>query len=98
MCPCDLFLGVSSDRGWLVDGVGGGVAGGVRGRRWGCRGIVGFEDIEALELLVQDGEGLELLRLLHLRLKPVLDLILLFDDEVLVVVVEVSGTVRSAMR
>jgi hypothetical protein len=64
----------------------------------GCRGVVGFEDVEALELLVQDGEGLELLRLLHLRLEPVLDLILLFDDEVLVVIVEVSGTVRTAVR
>jgi hypothetical protein len=98
MCPCDLFLGVSSDRGWLVDGMGGGVAGGVRGRLRGRGGVVGFEDVEALELLVQDGEGLELLRLLHLRLEPVLDLILLFDDEVLVVVVEVSGTVRTAVR
>jgi hypothetical protein len=58
-------------------------------------GVVGLEDVEALELLVQDGERLELLCLLHLRLEPVLDLILLFLDEVLVVVVEVSDMIRS---
>jgi hypothetical protein len=56
--------------------------------------VVGLEDVETLELLVQDSERLELLCLLHLRLEPVLDLILLFLDEVLVVVVEVSGTIR----
>lgn len=57
----------------------------------GRRGIVGFEDVESFELLVQDGEGLELLRLVHLRLEPVLDLILLLDYQVLVVVVEMSN-------
>jgi hypothetical protein len=61
--------------------------GGGRRRRRAVR----FEDVEAFELLVQDGERLELLRLDHLLLEPILDLILLFLDEVLVVVIEMSG-------
>jgi len=74
--------------------VGGGGAGGVgRGLRR-RRGVIRFEYIEAFQLLVQDCKWLELLRLLHLRLEPVLDFILLFLDEVLVVVVEVSDVVR----
>jgi hypothetical protein len=94
MYACDFLLGVSSDWRRLVDDVGGGVAGRVRGGRRRCRGVVGFEYVKALELLVQDGKWLELLRLLHLRLEPVLDLILLFFYQVLVVVVEMSGEVR----
>lgn len=61
----------------------GGVVGGVRG-------VVRLEDIEAFEFLVEDGEGLKLLGLVHLRLEPILDLVLLLDNQVLVRVVEVS--------
>ena len=66
----------------------------VRGGERRGRGVVGLEDIEALELLVKDGERLEILRLVHLRLEPRLDFILLLLDQVLVVVVEMSGAVR----
>lgn len=63
----------------------------VRVGAWGRGGrIVGFEHVEALELLVQDCQWLELLRLLHLQLEPVLDLVLLLLDQVLVVVVEMA--------
>lgn len=58
-------------------------------RGW-CGRIVGLEDVESFELLVQDCKGLKLLRFLHLLLEPVLDLILLLLYEVLVVVVEMS--------
>lgn len=91
----DFLLRVSADGGWLTCGMSGdGAAGGVgdwgrRGR--GRGGIIRLEDIEALELLVEDGEGLELLGLVHLLLEPGLDLVLLLDDEVLVGVVEMSG-------
>ena len=61
----------------------GGTAGGVgnlRGRGGGR--VVRLEDVEALELLVQDGQRLELLGLMHLRLEPVLDFILLLHDQI----------------
>jgi len=63
-----------------------------------CRGggeevLVGLEDVEPLELLVQDGQRLEALGLLHLRPEPGLDLILAVVLEVLVRVVKVSGRV-----
>jgi hypothetical protein len=64
--------------------------------RWG-RSVVGFEYVKAFQLLVQHCQRLELLGLLHLRLEPVLDFILLFFDEVLVVVVEMSVLVRIVM-
>jgi hypothetical protein len=68
---------------------------------WGRRrrrGVVGFEDVEAFEFLIEDCQGLELLCLLHLRLEPVLDFILLLLDEILVVVVEMSMRVRRGSR
>jgi hypothetical protein len=64
--------------------------------RW-RRSVVGFEHVKTFQLLVQHCQRLELLCLLHLRLEPVLDLILLFFDEVLVVVVEMSSLVRIVM-
>jgi hypothetical protein len=94
MCSCDLLLRISPNWGRLVVYVGGGVIRGVGGRLRRRRGVVGFEDVEAFELLVQNGEWLELLCLLHLRLEPVLDFILLLFDEVLVVVVEMSMNIR----
>lgn len=100
MCSRDFLLGISAnDRGGrgLVTDAGVGAAAGVRGGRGRGR-AVGFEDVEALQLLVQDGEGLELLGLDHLLLEPVLDLILLFFDQVLVVVVEMSGAGQGCMR
>jgi hypothetical protein len=87
VCSCDFLLGVSADWRWFVRRSGGRRM----GKRGRCGGVVGFEDVEALELLVQDCEGLELLCLFHLLLEPVLDLILLLLDEVLVVIVEMSG-------
>jgi hypothetical protein len=88
MGPCDLFFRVPLDlRGW-VRGTDAGGAGYVRLGRGGS--IVGFEDIEALEFLIQHSKGLEAFGLLHLCLEPVLDLILFFFDEVLVVIVEMS--------
>lgn len=72
--------------------------GGVGDRLRRRGGVVGFEDVEALKLLVQDGQRLKLLCLLHLRLEPVLHLILLLLDEVLVVIVEMSGVVRFGLR
>jgi hypothetical protein len=91
MCSRDFLLRVSAHGCGFVGSVGGRAAGGV-GDLGGRRGIVGFEDVETFELLVQDGEGLELLRLVHLRLEPVLDLILLLYYQVLVVVVKMSNT------
>ena len=62
------------------------------GRRKRRRGrcIVGLEDVEALELLVENSEGLKFFGLDHLLLEPILDLILLDLFEVFVVVIEVS--------
>jgi hypothetical protein len=86
VCSRDFLIRISADGGRFG---GGRAAGGMRrGRR--RRGVVGLEDVEALQLLVEDGEGLELLRLGHLHLEPRLDLVLLLLDQVLVVVVEVS--------
>jgi len=59
--------------------------------------VVRFKHVKTLELLVQNRKRLELLCLAHLRLEPVLDLVLLFFDQVLVVVVEVSDMVRRSM-
>ena len=89
--PSDVFVRVSADGSRLVGGMGSGAAGRM-GDMVGCWSIVGLKDIEALELLVKDGEGLELFGLVHLGLEPVLDLILLLHDKVLVCIVEVSGT------
>lgn len=52
--------------------------------------IVGFEYIQAFEFLVQHRERLELLRLVHLHFKPVLDFILLYFLEVGVGIVQMS--------
>jgi hypothetical protein len=93
MCSCDFLLRISSHWGRLVVDVGGGVVRGVGGRLRRRRGVVGFKDVEAFELLVQDGERLELFCLLHLRLEPVLDFILLLFDKIPVVVVEMSADV-----
>jgi hypothetical protein len=92
MRPCNFLFRVSANDGgrWgIVAGAGVRAAASVRGRRR-CRRAVRFEDIEAFQLLVQYGERLELLRLDHLLLEPVLNLILLFLNKVLVVVVEMS--------
>ena len=51
------------------------------------RRIIGLEHIKALELLVEDGKWLKPLGLYHLRLEPVLDLVLLDFFKVLVGVV-----------
>lgn len=80
---------------YVRGGAVGGVRGGLLRRR---RRVVGFEYVEAFQFLVQDGQRLKLFCLLHLGLEPVLDLILLFFDEVLVVVVEMSGMVRYRRR
>jgi hypothetical protein len=89
MRSCDFFLRISANnrcRRGIVTGTSVRSAARVGGR-WRRGRAVGFEDVEAFELLVQYGERLELLRLDHLLLEPVLDLILLFLDEVLVVIV-----------
>jgi hypothetical protein len=92
VCPCDFLVGVSvDDGGWVVGGLPAGGGGAVCG--WGRRARcgIGLEDVEVLELLVEDGERLEALGLGHLRLEPVLDLVLLLLDQVLVRVVEVAA-------
>jgi hypothetical protein len=60
--------------------------------RWECRSryIVGLEDVQALELLVDDSQRLKPLRLYNLLVEPVLDLILLDFGELLMIIVEVS--------
>lgn len=63
----------------------------------GLGGVVGLKDIEAFEFLVEDGEGLELLGLVHLRFEPILDLVLLLDNQVLMRVVEVSSDTSSGL-
>jgi hypothetical protein len=98
MCSCDFLIGVSSNWGGLVGDVRGRAMRRMGGRLRRRGGVVGFEDVEAFQLLVQYCKGLELLGLFHLRLEPVLDLILLFLDEVLVVVVEMSGVVRTLIK
>jgi hypothetical protein len=94
MCSCDLLLWVSADKCGLMDYVCGGVTGRMRSGWWRRRGVVRFEYVEALEFLVQNCERLEFLRLLHLRLKPVLDFILLFFHKVLMIIIEMSSTVK----
>lgn len=54
-----------------------------------------FKDIEAFELLVENGERLELLGLFDLLFKPVLDFVLFGFLEILVVVVQVSKRGKS---
>lgn len=94
----NVFVWVSADGGGLVGGsMGGGAGGRVGGVVRGMGGVVGLEDIEAFKFLVEDGEGLELLGLVHLRLEPILDLVLLFDNQVLVRVVEVSSDSSSGL-
>jgi len=61
--------------------------------RWNCRSrrnIVRFKHLQALQLLIEDREGLELLGLDHLGLEPILDFILFDFFEVLVGIVEMS--------
>jgi hypothetical protein len=91
MGACDFLVGISAHWCGLVGGLGGRTAGSVGGLRR-CRRIVGFEYVKTLQLLVQYSKRLELLRLVHLRLEPVLDLILLLHYQVLVIVVKMSGT------
>jgi hypothetical protein len=98
MCSCDFLIGVSSNWSGLVRDVCGRVVRRMGGRLRRRGGVVGFEDVEAFQLLVQHCKRLELLGLFHLRLEPVLDLILLFLDEVLVVVVEMSVVVRTTIK
>lgn len=94
----NVLVWVSADGGGLVDGdMGGGAGGRVGGVVGGVRGVVRLEDIEAFEFLVEDGEGLKLLGLVHLRLEPILDLVLLLDNQVLVRVVEVSSDSSSGL-
>ncbi len=50
--------------------------------------MIRLEDVQTLEFLVQDSQGLELLRLEHLLLKPVFDLILLFLFNLFVCVIQ----------
>ena len=63
-----------------------------RVRHWRSRArrLIGFEDIEPLELLIEDRQWLELLRFDHLCLEPILDFILLHLLQTLVVIVKVS--------
>ena len=61
------------------------------GRRWRRWRAVRFEDVKPLEFLVQYGERLEFLRLDHLLLEPILDFVLLFFDEILVIIVKMAG-------
>ena len=79
MVPCYEFVEV--DR--CVGGSG-------RGARWDGRGLIGFEDIEASELLIDDREGLEALGFEDLFVEPCLDFVLLKFREFLVGIVEVS--------
>ena len=53
--------------------------------------IVGFEYLEASQLLIEDGEWLKLLRSCHLLFEPSLDLILLHLFKIGVIIVDVSG-------
>ena len=57
---------------------------------WRGGGLVGFEDVKATKLLVDEGQGLELLGLEHLLVEPGLDLVLLDLGQFLVVVVDVA--------
>lgn len=52
--------------------------------------FIGFENLEPTELLVDDSQGLESLRLQHLLIEPVLDLVLSRLGELLVDVIDVS--------
>lgn len=54
------------------------------------RGIVRLEDIQTLELLIQNSEGLKTFCFDHLCLEPVFNFILLDLFQVLVVVIQMS--------
>lgn len=58
--------------------------------RGGVRVVIGFEDIQAFQFLVEDCQRLELLRLDHLCLEPSLNFVLLYFLYILVLVVDVS--------
>lgn len=57
------------------------------GRAWS---IIRLENIQILEFLVQNRQRLESLGFDHLRLKPILDFVLLYFFEVFVIVVKMS--------
>ena len=57
---------------------------------WRTGSIIRFEDIKALELLIEDRQWLEPLSLNHLALEPVFDFILFQLFKIFVVIVEVS--------
>jgi hypothetical protein len=80
----DELVGVG---GVFGEGLGGVVARGGGGGEGG----VGLEDVEAAELLVDDGEGLEALGLVDLLVEPGADFILFDLGEFLVDVVDVPG-------
>lgn len=52
--------------------------------------VIGLEDIDALQLLIEHSQRLKLLRLDHLFLKPILDFILPFFLDLLVGIIEMS--------
>ena len=54
------------------------------------RWLIGLEDIEALELLIENSQRLKFLSFDHLCFEPILDFILLDLLEILVIVVKVS--------
>lgn len=78
---------VSGDHFVGIDGL----VGGLRRRAGGeWRGLVGFENIEAAELLVDNRKGLEAFRLEDLFVEPSLDFVLLEFGQFLVGVIEMS--------
>lgn len=82
--PCDQVVWV--DRGGLN-----GELGGRCGYGWGAwRGLVRFEDVQAAEFLVDEGQWLESLRLENLLVEPCLHLVLLLLGKFLVGIVDVS--------
>lgn len=54
------------------------------------RRLVWLENVQALKLLIQNRQRLELLGLDHLGFEPILDFILLYFFEILVIIVEMS--------
>lgn len=80
MFPCDQFFGVDDRLGCLSR---------TSRDRQGLR-LVGFKDLEAAELLVDEGERLEALRFEDLLVEPRLDFVLLGFGEFLVDVVDVT--------
>lgn len=51
--------------------------------------MIRLKNVQTLEFLVQDSQGLELLRLEHLLLEPVFDLILLFFFDLFMCIIQV---------